>query len=270
MSNYFLAIAAGVIQGLTEFLPISSSGHLIIFHDLFNFNPPDQLLFDVILHLGTLAAVVGFFYRDIFKIIRGFLSSLVNWNWSNNYNQRLAWLVIIGTIPAVAAGFFLEPLITDYLRSTYVVVVMLIAVAILFWVVEAWAKKHRTIQQGRIIDALVIGAAQALALIPGTSRSGITMVAGLSRSFKREEAARFSFLLSAPIVLGAAAKKIISVEQWANVDGLILVVGFVASTLTGYFVIKFFLRYLSHHSLNLFAWYRVGLGVVLLVWLIWR
>ncbi|MEK7072030.1 MAG: undecaprenyl-diphosphate phosphatase [Patescibacteria group bacterium] len=119
---------AGVIQGLTEFLPISSSGHLILFHDIFDFHLPDELLFDVTLHLGTLIAVVLFFYRDIEKIVRGFLSSLVNWNLKNNYNQRIAWLVIIGTLPAALAGYLFEDFITNSLRSPLVV-----GICLLWW-----------------------------------------------------------------------------------------------------------------------------------------
>ena len=126
--DYLLSIMAGVIQGLTEFLPISSSGHLILFHDIFDFHLPDELLFDVTLHLGTLIAVVLFFYRDIEKIVRGFLSSLVNWNLKNNYNQRIAWLVIIGTLPAALAGYLFEDFITNSLRSPLVV-----GICLLWW-----------------------------------------------------------------------------------------------------------------------------------------
>ena len=141
--DYLLSIIAGLIQGLTEFLPISSSGHLLLFHDVFGFDFSDELLFDVMLHLGTFVAVVIFFRHDLEKIIRGFLSSLVNWNLPNNYNQRVAWLVVIGTIPAALAGYFFEDFISTTLRSPLVVGVMFIAVGLLFFVFERIAKKQK-------------------------------------------------------------------------------------------------------------------------------
>ena len=266
--EYLLSILAGVIQGLTEFLPISSSGHLIIFHDIFNFNLPDDLLFDTILHLGTLVALVLFFYQDVEKIIRGFFSSLFNWNWKNNFNQRLSWLVIISTIPAAVVGYFLEDIIDNYLRSTFLVVIMLILVAILFWLAEKYAQKIKNIQQIGILDSIIIGCAQAIALIPGTSRSGITIIAGLGRGFKREEAARFSFILSIPIVFGAGLKKILDITSMADLNLLVLGLGFISSVVTGYLVIRFLIKYLTNHSLSIFAWYRLIIGVLMLLWLI--
>lgn len=266
--NYLLAILAGVIQGLTEFLPISSSGHLIIFHNIFNLNLPDQLLFDVVLHLGTLVALLIFFYRDIEKIIRGFFSSLVNWNLVNNFNQRLSWLVIIGTIPAALVGYFFEDLISNNLRSGYLVAVMLILVAILFWLTEKYAARQKNIQSMTKLDSLIVGLAQVLALIPGTSRSGITIIAGMSRKLKREEAARFSFLLSVPIIFGAGLNKLMDLEGFSGADNLLLLIGFIVSAIVGYLTVKYFLKYLSRYSLNIFAWYRLIIGCLILIWLV--
>lgn len=264
--DYLLSILAGVLQGLTEFLPISSSGHLVLFHEIFALNLPSDLLFDVVLHLGTLLALLLFFYRDLEKIIRGFLSSLTNWNLKNNYNQRLAWMIVIGTIPAALAGYFFDDLIETTLRSPLVVAIMLIVVGILFMVAEKYSKSQKDIQMMSKFDSLVIGLAQVLALIPGTSRSGITIIAGMSRKLKREEAARFSFILSMPIIAGAGFKQLLGADFSVFVNPLILIVGGLSAAFTGYFVIKFLIKYLSNHSLNIFAWYRLIIGCLILIW----
>lgn len=268
--QYFFAIIAGLIQGITEFLPISSSGHLIIFHDLFRFNLPDDASFDVMLHLGTFLALLLAFWRDIEKIIRGFFSSLFNWNWSNNYNQRLAWLVIIGIIPAIIAGYFLDDLITAYLRLDLVVAIMLIAVGILFFIAEKKSAKNTELQSLRPKSAFLIGLAQVLALIPGTSRSGITIIAGLWQKMKREEAAKFSFLLSMPVILGAGVKKLMDLSGWSGANWLVLIIGFAVATISGYLTVNFLLKFLNKHSLNVFGWYRIILGLVIIVWVIFR
>ena len=268
----FFAIIAGAIQGITEFLPISSSGHLIIFHDIFHFNLPDNLLFDVGLHWGTLLALLVFFYKDLEKIVRGFFSSLLNWNLANNFNQRLSWLVIIGSIPAAIAGFFLDKIITNYfhqgLLGSYVTAIMLIVVAFLFWLAEKYAAKRLEIQQMTRKDAFFMGLAQAIALIPGVSRSGITIIAGLSRKIKREDAARFSFLLSMPVVFGAGLKAITDINDFSTVHWGLMVIGMVTAAITGYLTIKYFLKYIGNHSLNVFAWYRLIVGGLMLVWLL--
>lgn len=265
--EYLLAVIAGLIQGLTEFVPVSSSGHLVIFHDIFKFNLSDDLLFDVALHLGTFVALVVFFFKDIEKIIRGFLSSLTNWNLANNFNQRLAWLVIIGIIPAVIFGYFFEGLIIGYFRSSYWVAAMLIAVAFLFWILEKYAAKTKDMQAMTIKDSLVIGLAQVLAFIPGTSRSGITIIAGLGRKLKRESATRFSFLMSIPVVFGAGLKTLLDVDNWNDINVAVLLVGGLSAATFGYLAIKYFLKYISRHSLNIFAWYRLIIGCLILIWL---
>lgn len=264
--DYLLSIVAGIIQGLTEFLPISSSGHLILFHDIFGFHFPDELLFDVMLHLGTLLAVVIFFYHDIQKIIRGFLSSLVNWNLKNNYNQRIAWLVFIGTLPAALVGYLFEDFITNTLRSPLVVAISLIVIGLLFFIAEKSFKHQKDLQMATGWDSLVIGLAQILALIPGVSRSGITIIAGMGRKLKRDEAARFSFLISAPIIFGAAIKQLLEIKSFAGVNFLVLLIGVLSSAITGYLVIRYLIKYLSNHSLNIFAWYRLIIGCLTLIW----
>ena len=265
--QYLLAIFAGLIQGITEFLPISSSGHLLILHDIFQLDFFDDKFFDVALHLATLLAVVVFFRKDIEKIIRGFLSSLFNWNLANNFNQRLAWLVIIGTLPALFFGYWFDNFIAGYLSSPYTVAAALIIVGLLFFVAEKIAQKTKTIQELRPLDALLMGLAQAVALIPGVSRSGITIIAGLGRKLKREEAARFSFLLSAPVILGAGLKAAWEVGDWSVINWPVLILSFSAAAISGYLSIKFLIGFLSRYSLRVFAWYRLIIGGLILLWL---
>lgn len=270
--DYLLAILAGAVQGLTEFIPISSSAHLLLLHDFLKFNLPDNLAFDAILHLGTAAALLLFFWREILDLIKGFFSSLADWNLKNNANQRLAWLIIAGSIPAAAIGFVFN----DFIDATFhegrlaiaIVAAMLIAVAGLFWLVEKYA--HQTKEIGAIgwKEALICGCAQAVALIPGVSRSGITIVAGMGQNLKRSEAAKFSFLLSMPVIFGAGLKSLLEVGLDQEINLSVLALGFLSSLISGYLAVKYFLKFVSGHSLSVFAWYRVILAAALACWLI--
>lgn len=268
MSDCFIAILAGAIQGVSEFLPISSSGHLVLFHEVFNFNLPDNLLFDVVLHCGTLVSLLIFFRRDVEKIIRGFFSSLANWNLKNNFNQRLAWLVILGTLPAAFLGYFFEDLFENFFRSGLWVAIMMIIVGCFFWLAEKIAQQQKNIQRLTWRDSFLVGLSQAVALVPGVSRSGITIITGLTRGLKREDAARFSFFLSMPIIFGAGLAKILTIDSW-TASVWLLVWGFVSSTFFGYVSVKYLLRYLKNHSLNIFAWYRLMIGCLILIWWWW-
>lgn len=267
--DYVMSIVAGVIQGIAEFLPISSSAHLILLHDLLKFNLPDNLLFDVMLHWGTLLAIVVFFYKELWQIVKGFFASLRHWDLKNDYHQRLAWLIIIGTIPAAAAGYFFESTLGN-LRSIGVIAVTFIVVAILFLILEKYSKKTRDMSQMTWVDAVIIGIAQSFALIPGVSRSGITIITGLARDMKREAAAAFSFLLSAPIVFAAGSKELLKIGSVSDANLILLLLGFVSSAVTGYLAIKFLLKYLTNHSLKVFAYYRLALGLLLIIWLLLR
>ncbi|MDD2807095.1 MAG: undecaprenyl-diphosphatase UppP [Patescibacteria group bacterium] len=273
MSNIFLAVLAGFIQGISEFLPISSSGHLVIFHDFLNFNFPDNLAFDVVLHLGTLLALLIFFWADVWRYVVSFFSSFRHWNVKNNIDQKMAWLLLMATIPAVVVGYLFDNAAETYLRSSALVAIMLIVFGIILYVADRFLLQVKSLNQITVVNSLVIGFAQAIALIPGVSRSGITIIAGLSQKFKRQDAARFSFLLSMPIIFGAGAKKIIDLMQGQganNSEFLILTLGFISSALTGYFCIKFFLSYLQNHSLKIFAYYRIIIGIVILIFLYFR
>ncbi|MBP6943239.1 MAG: undecaprenyl-diphosphatase UppP [Candidatus Buchananbacteria bacterium] len=269
-SNYLLAAAAGLIQGLTEFLPISSSGHLLIFHELFNFNVSDDVLFDVVLHLGTSVAIITVFYRELLAIVRGFFSSLVKWNVREDSNQRMAWLLLLATIPAALIGVLFESAIENHLRSLWVVATTLIVFALVLWAAEKYSTKNRTIKQLNWWQAVGLGCAQALALIPGVSRSGMTISTGLFMGLKRAEAAQFSFLLSLPIILGAAAKKSLDINTSTGTDIGVMITGFLVSAITGYLVIRFLLQYLARHGFGIFIWYRLIVGIGLISWLALR
>lgn len=266
MNQYLLSILAGMIQGLTEFLPISSSGHLVIFHDFFGFNLADDLFFDVALHLATLFALILFFWKDILKLIKSFFQSLVSWNLKNDVSQRLSWYILIGTIPAVIIGYFLESEMELIFRNSLIVAVMLIAFGLLLYLADQFSQKIKDLKQLTFLGSIIIGVAQALALVPGVSRSGITIIAGLTQKLKREYAARYSFLLSMPVVFGAGIKKILDLHflQFDQSQILILILGFISATLTGFFAIKYFLKFLQNHSFKFFAYYRIILGFVVL------
>ncbi|MBU0707647.1 undecaprenyl-diphosphatase UppP [Patescibacteria group bacterium] len=258
-------ILFGLIQGLTEFLPISSTGHLAIFHNIWSLDIASDLGFDVVLHGGTLFALLVYFWDDLVKYMSGFFRSLRCWNFSNDLEQRMSWLVIMGTIPAAVIGYLIENYIEDSLRTLWVIVVALFVGAIVFIISEKHARKVKELSDIKIGWAIVIGLAQAIALIPGVSRSGSTIITGLLFNLKREAAAKFAFLLSIPIVLGAGVKKtaeLVEIGAFTQ-NWLIYVVGFVSSFVSGYLCIKYFLRYLKSNSLNPFAYYRIILSLVL-------
>lgn len=260
----FQAFILGMVQGLGEFLPISSSAHLILTPWLLNW--PDQgLAFDVALHWGTLLAVVSYFYKDIWHLIKGFLNSLFSStrDLKNNTYQKLAWLIILATIPAAVIGKIFEQQVQTAFRSPVLIAVTLSAVGLILYLADKYSQKLKTISQAKWGNALVIGLAQALAIIPGISRSGATITAGLLQGFKREDAARFSFLMSAPIILGAGLFKlpdIINIQNHAQ-----LVVGFISSAVFGFLAIKFMLKYLANRSYAIFAWYRFALALIIML-----
>src|SRR3989344_8350043 len=267
MNEILFSILAGIIQGLTEFLPVSSSGHLVVFHDLFGFEFVNNLAFDAILHLGTLAAILGVFLPEFWRYFLAGLQSLKKWDLRNNKEQLLAWYILVATMPVAIIGLLFGDFIESALRNLTLVGIMLIVFGILLYLADGYSAKVKTISQLSFFDSLLVGLAQVLALVPGVSRSGITIIAGLSRKLNRPEAARFSFLISAPIILGAGAKKIFDLTAAASLnsaDLAALALGFIASAATGYLVIKFFLKFLQSHSLKVFAVYRIILGILIL------
>ena len=252
--TYLLAILAGVIQGLTEFLPISSTGHLIIFENLFRISQKDfGLAFDASLHMGTLLAVLIFFWKDYLQILRP-------------KNQLLVKLAI-GTVPAIFFGLLFEKQIESTLRQTWIVAVALILFSFVFILAEKLGKQIRSKDHTSLLDAFIIGLFQSIALIPGVSRSGSTIAAGLFLNLKRDEAAKFAFMLSGPVIAGAGAKKFLEVITSATLGGTdinFFLIGIASSAIFGYLTIKYFLRYLSTRNLYPFVIYRVIVGLLLL------
>ncbi len=253
-----------VIQGLTEFLPISSSGHLILFPQILGW--PDQgLAFDVAVHVGTLSAVVFYFRQEIRVLLKEWAGSLVGGKHTSE--SRLAWAVMVGTIPAGLAGLFLNDLIELYLRSPLVIAWATIGFGLLLWAADYFAKHRLTEYEIGWGGVIFIGVAQALALIPGTSRSGITMTAGLMLGMNRSAVARFSFLLSVPLILAAGSLKAKElIESTVPVDWTAIGVGVVLSALTAYLCIHLFLQLIERIGMLPFVIYRLVLGLFLL-WL---
>jgi undecaprenyl-diphosphatase len=260
------AVLLGVVQGLTEFLPVSSSGHLLLGQYFLGLDQDRfGLPFDVALHLGTLVAVVTFFWRDLLRIAWAFARSLSPGERNlADPDQRLAYLILTSTVPAALVGFFLEDFFETAVRSPWVVVFNLVLIGVLFIVGETVGAKNRRADKLRFVEAVGIGLAQAAALVPGVSRSGATITLGLFLGLRREEVARFSFLMSVPIIAGAGTLQLaeVAAQGMDRSQALMFAAGFVSSAVVGYVTIKFFLRFVVHHSLRAFAYYRFGLAAV--------
>ncbi len=260
-SEWLHTILLALLQGLTEFLPISSSAHLILPSQLLGWQ--DQgLAFDVGVHVGTLAAVMFYFRKDVFNLIRAWLASLRG---RHSQDSKLAWMVGLATIPAVVAGFLLNDIIGDYGRSILVIA----GTTLIFGVLLGWADAHRSerLNMGHwgFKDAMLVGLAQAIALIPGTSRSGITITAALMLGYDRQSAARFSFLLSIPVILGAGTLKGKELlESGSGADWLPIVVGVLVAGASALACIHLFLKWLDRIGMRPFVIYRLLLGLVLL------
>ena len=258
----FQTVFLAIIQGLTEFLPISSSAHLILPSALLDF--PDQgLAFDVAVHVGTLAAVVWYFRHDLRRLIVAWLAQ--NFAGQKSDDARLAWLVIIATIPAGLAGLLFDSFIEQHLRSVMVIAATTIFFGLLLGLADRYSPLNRSLNTLRWRGAVLIGLAQALALIPGTSRSGITITAGLALGLDRVSAARFSFLLSIPIIVLSGGYKGIGLFELPAVPWNQIILGVVLSAVTAYACIRAFLSLVDRIGMMPFVWYRLALGVVLLV-----
>ncbi len=263
------AALLGLVQGLTEFLPVSSTAHLILARAFFGFDDEKfGLAFDVACHVGTLVAVLVYFRGEIARMVaalpRVFRPERDQW-------ARLIWLLVVGTIPAVVVGALFNKPIEAHLRTVPVAAASLAIVAVgLFWADRA-GSKSRDEQSITLVEAFIIGCAQAAALIPGVSRSGATLMAALFLGLRRRDAAQFIFLLSVPAILAAAvheAPRAIKAAGAMPGEGLLFVIGVVSSALIGYAAVKYFIRYLAAHSLDVFAWYRLALSAAAVVWLL--
>ncbi len=282
MLTILRAIILGLIQGLTEYVPVSSSAHLVIVPWLFRWTDPalTSLTFDVALHLGTLLAVIWFFAADWVRLIRAGVASIAERKIGADPDRRMAWFLVIGCIPGAIAGMLGESKIeklfhqpnTPIQPSAMIAMAALIALlgAALF-LAERLAQHQRDLKQLTLRDAVVIGLAQAAAIFPGVSRSGSTITAGLAVGLERPAAARFSFLLSAPIIAGAGAKSLLDVFQEfkagaiTQAELLLFPIGFIAAAISGYLCIKLLLRFLQRNSTNVFVYYRWALAVLVIV-----
>ena len=254
----------GIVQGLTEFLPISSSGHLLLVQ---YFLGMDQerfgLSFDAAIHTGTVLAVVWFFQRDLLAMARAFLGSLPRPDFSD-IQQRMAYLILVATVPAALIGFLFEDFFATAVRSPWIVVFNLVFVGLLFLVAEAAGSKTRSASKLGPLGAFGVGLAQASALVPGISRSGATITCGLFLGLRREEAARFSFLMSVPVTAAAAVLSLVEAagEGMDAHEAAMFLVGSASSAVVGYLAIRFLLRFLARHTLRVFAYYRFALAAV--------
>lgn len=282
----FQAIIMGVIQGLTEFLPVSSTAHLILVPKFFQFADPG-LSFDVALHCGTLLAIVLYFYRDWILIIKLALfknfqfppprrtnfqtnsndqSASRRTNFQNIYTRQTLWLLVIATIPGVLAGYFLEAKAETVFRSPWVIAIALVIGGLILYLADKFLRHDKNINNLKLKDSILIGLLQAVAIIPGVSRSGATIVGGLWRGLDREGAARFSFLLSTPVIFGAVVFQFSDFLQGGI--NLPVILGILASAISGFLAIKYFLKLIHRVGYGIFFWYRLFLAVVIVIRLV--
>ena len=267
----FQALLLGILQGLTEFLPISSSAHLILLPWFFQWNHPllDSLPFDVALHAGTLLAVLWYFWRDWLALIGGFFRFLARRN-AQDFQERLILYILLATIPAGIVGILLEKTIESTFRNPALITLPLILVSFLMIYAERRARLSLPLEGLTLKDAMVIGIAQAVALLPGVSRSGITITTGLFQGYQREAATRFSFLLSTPAIGGATLLQVRHLLSAGPDDWSLIAIGFISSAVVGYLAIAFLMRYLRVHTLNLFVGYRLILAAAVIFWIFWK
>ncbi len=273
MDPVLQALIMGIVQGLTEFLPVSSSGHLVIVpfllgsDDLFL----SSLAFSVMLHLGTLVALLVYFRADWIRLIPAGLAALRERSFRDDPDRRLAWLLVASTIPAAIVGVLFEDLISTAFREVGLVVIMLVVGGAILFLADRLGRRDRGVGDVTFPVALAIGAAQALALIPGMSRSGMSISAARLAGLDREAAARFAFLMATPITAGAGlfeARNLVTGDAGVDVAVGPLLVGMVAALFSGLLAIHFMLRYLRTRSLDVFVWYRFALAAIVLVaWL---
>lgn len=272
--NLLESIILGIVQGLTEFLPISSTGHLTLagkFMNLISEEHPEQwTAFIAVIQLGTMLAVLVYFWKDLISIIKDFINDNIikRISYSNQQvNSKLGWLIIIGTIPVVIIGLTFKDVIEGALtKNLYIIAASLIVLALILALAEKTAKFKKNIENVTILDSIIIGVAQALSLIPGSSRSGTTITAGLFVGLNREAAARFSFLLSIPAVLASGVLQLYEAVEFLNKAMAVnIIVATIVSGISGYLAIDFLLKFLKKNSTFLFIYYRIGLGIIIFI-----
>ena len=263
----FIAIVLGIVQGIGEFLPISSSAHLIIVRWLFDWETVLQqasgtnidLVLDVALHLGTLIAVVVFFFKDWLRLAQHGLTK-----GAKTEDGRMFWYLVIATIPGALMGFLLESVVEGYIRTQYLVIAVGLAVmGVILYYVDKNSKQTVTLDRITMKQALWVGVAQIFALMPGVSRSGVTMTAGRYLGFTRETAAKFSFLLATPIIAGAALKQSKAIIH--NITNPLFLIGTITAAIVGIWCIGFLLKYLKKNNFAIFMWYRLAIAIVIFI-----
>ena len=257
-----IALLLGVVQGITEFLPISSSGHLALLEQYFHVEA-GGLGFDILLHVGTLVALVAYFYEDWLAMFRAFISP----NRYNRPERKMLFFLVVATIPGALAGLLLEKQVETIFRAPVRIAILLGAMGLLLILAEKLAQHRRPLDRITFKDAILIGLSQAFAIMPGVSRSGVTMTTGLFLGFNRRAAAHFSFLMSTPIIFGAGIHHI---PKWLQEPAgalpiLPAIIGFLAAVISSYLTIKYLLRFLQRHTFIPFAIYRLLLAAVILV-----
>jgi len=263
--THIAAIILGFVEGLTEFIPVSSSGHLIIARQILGENNAGGLAFDAVLQLATSCALLVYFLKDVLHLLR------VAWSWVsgktvNSIDKTLLSAIVIGTIPAVIFGLLLEKEMDTIFRNVHLVALTLILGSILFWIAQKYGKQNKILTIGK---GIVVGLFQCLALVPGISRSGATISGGLLTGLTQEEAVRFSFLLSLPILFGAGLKKLFDVRHVLLQTGYgsALLLGSIVAFVVGFLSIRFLMKYLKTHDLTFFIWYRIILAIVIFIFL---
>jgi undecaprenyl-diphosphatase len=263
--SLFQAIVLGIVQGLTEFIPISSSAHLVLVPWIlgWEFEPEPAFIFNVLVQLGTLAGVIAYFRRDLVSLVRAAMRGLASGRPLADPVSRLAWLIALASLPAAAAGVLIKDLVESAFGSPVAVCAFLVVTAALLWVGERIGQRQRLLDALTPLDAIWVGIGQAFALFPGISRSGATITAGLLRHLRRPDAARLSFLMSVPVMLGAGAIALLDLASIPTSSSLLppLAAGFASAAVVGYFSIHWLLGYLARRPLGPFALYCFLVGV---------
>lgn len=264
------ALIMGLVQGLTEFLPVSSSGHLVLVPWLFGWTDPfiNSVAFTVVLHMGTLVALLAFFWRDWVTLIPAGLAAIRDRSLKGDPNRKMAFLLVVATIPAVLVGPIFESKLEDLVREPARIALMLCVGAAILWLADRWGSKQRDETSLTFRESLGIGVAQVIALVPGISRSGISISAGLFLGLNREAAARFSFLMATPVIGGAGiweARKFLTNEAGPSPEMNVIVIGFVAALIAGFLAVRFMLEFLKRQPLTGFVVYRVVAAIVVFV-----
>ena len=269
----FQSFLLGIVQGLTEFLPISSSGHLVILPHLLGWKIPDQdaFVFDVLVQVATLIAVLAYFWGDLASIIKAMIRGIQSRKMFTEESARIGWYILLATIPAGVVGLLIKDIVERAFASLTATAVALILTALLLVIAELVGKRAKTIHQVTWLDAIIIGIFQILAIFPGVSRSGATITGGMIRDIKRQPAARFAFLMSLPIMLAAGLLATLDLLQFDNLSEIlpIYIPGFISAAVVGYLSIRWLIGYLSNHSLYGFAVYCAIIASISLVYSLW-